>query len=47
MFVPTTLLPLLLLQVKLPQRVPHGFHTYWMSGQQIQQQQLPGLALQH
>eukprot|EP00882_Tetradesmus_deserticola_P000837 GHRQ01000910.1.p1 GENE.GHRQ01000910.1~~GHRQ01000910.1.p1 ORF type:complete len:541 (+),score=256.87 GHRQ01000910.1:282-1904(+) len=33
--------------VKLPQRVPHGFHTYWMSAEQIRQQQLPGFALQH
>jgi hypothetical protein len=36
----------LLLQVKLPQRVPHGFHAMWVTGQQIKQQQLPGLALQ-
>lgn len=36
----------LLLQVKLPQRVPHGFHAMWVTGQQIRQQQLPGLALQ-
>lgn len=33
-------------QVKLPQRVPHGFHAMWVTGQQIKQQQLPGLALQ-
>lgn len=33
-------------QVKLPQRVPHGFHAMWVTGQQIKQQNLPGLALQ-
>lgn len=37
---------LLLPQVKLPQRVPHGFHAMWVTGQQIKQQQLPGLAVQ-
>jgi hypothetical protein len=33
-------------QVKLPQRVPHGFHAMWVTGQQIKQQQLPGFAMQ-
>jgi hypothetical protein len=40
------LLLCLCVQVKLPQRVPHGFHAMWVTGQQIKQQQLPGLALQ-
>jgi len=35
-----------LLQVKLPQRVPHGFHAMWVTGEQIKQQVLPGLTLQ-
>ena len=36
---------LLVLQVKLPQRVPHGFHAMWVTGDQIKQQQLPGFSL--
>jgi hypothetical protein len=31
--------------VKLPQRVPHGFHALWVTAEQLKQQQLPGLAL--
>jgi hypothetical protein len=32
--------------VKLPQRVPHGFHAQWVTAQQIRAQTLPGLATQ-
>eukprot|EP00775_Hariotina_reticulata_P011168 gene11168-11318_t len=35
-----------LAQVKLPQRVPHGFHTTWVTAQQIKDQVLPGMQLQ-
>jgi carotenoid cleavage dioxygenase len=41
-----TMDPTPLAQVKLPQRVPYGFHTTWVTAQQIREQKLPGLELQ-
>eukprot|EP00879_Flechtneria_rotunda_P007143 GHRR01007496.1.p1 GENE.GHRR01007496.1~~GHRR01007496.1.p1 ORF type:complete len:469 (+),score=130.83 GHRR01007496.1:762-2168(+) len=41
-----TMNPEPLAQVKLPQRVPHGFHSTWVWADQIKEQILPGLQLQ-
>lgn len=43
---PAAVAAAILPQVKLPQRVPHGFHAQWVTAQQIKQQQLPGMMLQ-